>query len=73
MSRLTFAELTISWLTRLFSSQSQKTLHELMFERTNDFGGDSESLFVKPSESNVNLSSISLGLRVLKGITLTVP
>jgi hypothetical protein len=32
-----------------------------MFERTNDFGGGSESPFVKPSESNVNLSSISLG------------
>ena len=39
----------------------QNTFHELLFGGINDFGVGSESLIGKPSENEVNLSSISLG------------
>jgi hypothetical protein len=42
-------------------SHKQNSIHELLFDGLNDVRVSSESLIGKPSENDVNLSSISLG------------
>jgi hypothetical protein len=60
-----FAEMIIIDVSLILStfgkSDPQNAIHELQFVGINDLGVGSESLNGKPSENEVNLSSISLG------------